>query len=249
MVEFATGRGDVGRSVFQKLRELQKRHQLEWEDPELLAMSREQRGHALNDQRANCIADLAVVLGGAGKANRVVDIDVGKDRDPSKGRRGRNKTGVTGVKRVISVEKAPNAPPDDPDDHSPASGYGRALATIELVKDGVSEEVKGVPLHGATVYWANEQDKYFASKWTDNVTHVIGLPVKTQKRHIVAAAVAAEKAAKEAAAAQEGEKETAVVEGEAAPVESQAAAEAKPDAGAEASEIKPEAGAEATKKE
>ncbi|KAH6624262.1 transcriptional regulation of mitochondrial recombination-domain-containing protein [Chaetomium sp. MPI-SDFR-AT-0129] len=252
VIEFEEGRGDIGRSVYQKLREFQKRHQLEWEDPALLAMSREERGHALNDQRANCIADLAAVLAGAGKANRMVDIDVAKDRDPRMGKRGKNKTGVTGVKRVISVEKAPvdaNAPADDPEDHSPASGHGRALATIELVKDGVSQEVRGVPLNGATVYWANEQDKYFASEWTDNVTHVIGLPVKTPKRHVVAAAAAAEKAAKEAAAAQEGEKETAVAEGQEATVESQAAAEAKPDAAADASEIKPEAGAEATKKE
>ncbi|KAK4143845.1 transcriptional regulation of mitochondrial recombination-domain-containing protein [Dichotomopilus funicola] len=218
VIEFEEGRGDIGRSVYQKLREFQKRHQLEWEDPALLAMSREERGHALNDQRANCIADLAAVLAGAGKANRMAPVDA-------------------------------NAPADDPEDHSPASGHGRALATIELVKDGVSQIVRGVPLNGATVYWANEQDKYFASEWTDNVTHVIGLPVKTPKRHVVAAAAAAEKAAKEAAAAQEGEKETAVAEGQEATVESQAAAEAKPDAAADASEIKPEAGAEATKKE
>jgi hypothetical protein len=50
--------------------------------------------------------------------------------------------------------------------------------------DGVVEVKKGqdaagkVKLHQATVYWANEQDKYFAREWTENITHVVGLPEK-----------------------------------------------------------------------
>lgn len=35
-------------------------------------MSREERGRALNDQRANVIADIAAVLGGLGKGNKIV---------------------------------------------------------------------------------------------------------------------------------------------------------------------------------
>ncbi|KAK1826916.1 transcriptional regulation of mitochondrial recombination-domain-containing protein [Podospora conica] len=77
MIRFGTGLGEVGRSVYQKLRELKKRHELEWgrDDPEeeqrMLNMSRHERGKAINDQRANVVADMAAVLGGYGKGNRM----------------------------------------------------------------------------------------------------------------------------------------------------------------------------------
>ena len=51
--------------------------------------------------------------------------------------------------------------------------------------EGEKKKKKGVKLHGATVYWANEQDKYYAEEWTDNVTHVIGLPERVVKNEAV----------------------------------------------------------------
>lgn len=63
----------VGRSVFQKLREFRRLHELSWghQAAELYRMDRKARGAALCDQRANSIADMAAVLAGAGQGNRV----------------------------------------------------------------------------------------------------------------------------------------------------------------------------------
>jgi hypothetical protein len=59
------------------------------------------------------------------------------------------------------------------------------------------------------VYWANEQDKYYAEEWTANVTHVVGLPEKGIKK------------TEEVVVEEEGE-------AAAAPAETEAAAEAPP---------------------
>ncbi|SPQ22749.1 6d4c6e23-abda-4fd3-9c4d-7def7b2e7f12 [Thermothielavioides terrestris] len=182
VVEFGPGLGDVGRSVFQKLRELKRRHLLEWDrethaDPPvvdvsaignngegtngdgaggaaLLRMPRHERGKALNDQRGNSVADLAAVLGGLGKGNRIV---VGSGR--VRGRRGR--AAASGKKE----------------------DGGQAAVAVKEAEEGKKKEeggdgAKKVALHPATVYWANEQDKYYAQAWSDNVTHVVGLPKK-----------------------------------------------------------------------
>ncbi|KAM7200994.1 transcriptional regulation of mitochondrial recombination domain containing protein [Naviculisporaceae sp. PSN 640] len=83
-IQFPAGQGEIGRSVWQKLLELKKRHELEWGDEvrqEYYCMSREERGRAINDQRANVIADIAAVLGGLGKGNKIVlkDEKTGKE--------------------------------------------------------------------------------------------------------------------------------------------------------------------------
>jgi hypothetical protein len=81
VIDFGPGLGEVGRSVYQKLREFKKRHELEWgrDDPEeeyrLLHMSRRERGKALNDQRPNAVADVAAVLGGVGKGSKMWKVD------------------------------------------------------------------------------------------------------------------------------------------------------------------------------
>ncbi|KAL2164085.1 hypothetical protein VTH06DRAFT_3299 [Thermothelomyces fergusii] len=152
VVEFGAGQGDVGRSVFQKLRELKRRHQLEWEDGALLRLSRRERGRALNDQRGAFVADLAAVLAGRGKGNRMVK--------------------PAGPAGADAAKKEGDGGPDGP-------------APLPASR-----------LHGATVYWANEQDKYYAREWSDNVTHVIGLPEK-----------GARKAEQQAAEAEGGQKQ------------------------------------------
>ena len=53
-----------------------------------------------------------------------------------------------------------------------------------MYKRQVQGEAKGkgkVALRQATVYWANEQDKYYAEAWTENVSHVVGLPERVGK--------------------------------------------------------------------
>jgi hypothetical protein len=93
-------------------------------------------------------------------------------------------------------------------------GVGARSREVQKVVQGVVEvevpaaegqgegEKKKVKLHQATVYWANEQDKYYAEEWTDNVVHVIGLPEKGVVEEVEAEEVAAEEAAPEAAKAE-----------------------------------------------
>ncbi|TDZ71809.1 hypothetical protein CTRI78_v001772 [Colletotrichum trifolii] len=91
-IEVPRGAGAAGQSVFQKLREFKRMHELCWGDeivfrdtatevhPEgnpngpnrKMVRNRQERARALNDQRANAIADLAAVLAGAGRGNRLI---------------------------------------------------------------------------------------------------------------------------------------------------------------------------------
>ena len=76
LIEFGRGKEVIGRSVFQKLRELRRLHELGWGD-EVFRTSNgrvrtyRQRARAINDQKANAVADIAATLGGAGKGNRI----------------------------------------------------------------------------------------------------------------------------------------------------------------------------------
>ncbi|KAI5868060.1 transcriptional regulation of mitochondrial recombination-domain-containing protein [Durotheca rogersii] len=77
MIQFPEGSGEVGRSVYQRLRECQSLHALCWPDS-LLAdpkdghvLTKHDRGRRLNDQKANAIADIAAVLAGLGKGNKM----------------------------------------------------------------------------------------------------------------------------------------------------------------------------------
>ncbi|KAI0969382.1 hypothetical protein F4678DRAFT_172949 [Xylaria arbuscula] len=77
MIQFADGQGEVGRSVYQRLRECKKLHEYSWDDALLYdeggkTLTTRERGRRLNDQRANTIADVAAVLGGLGKGNKIV---------------------------------------------------------------------------------------------------------------------------------------------------------------------------------
>lgn len=73
--------GAVGQSVFAKLREFRRRHELEWDDSLFFApredgngqrvLSRRERGLKIHEQKANAVADLAAVLAGAGKSNKM----------------------------------------------------------------------------------------------------------------------------------------------------------------------------------
>ncbi|KAJ4153353.1 hypothetical protein LMH87_009843 [Akanthomyces muscarius] len=97
-IELPRGHGNVGRVVFQKLRELKHLHEVSWDDsllykkpieyneaekkaaakraaekePEpLFTRSKAQRGKALNAQKANSVADMAAVLGSGGPGNKI----------------------------------------------------------------------------------------------------------------------------------------------------------------------------------
>ncbi len=73
LIQFDAGAGVAGQSVFQKLREFRRLHELSWghQKQALYAMDRPARGEALNDQRSNSIADMAAALAGSGQGNRI----------------------------------------------------------------------------------------------------------------------------------------------------------------------------------
>ncbi|KAE8451959.1 hypothetical protein EG329_002123 [Mollisiaceae sp. DMI_Dod_QoI] len=67
-ISFPEGKGFVGLSAFQKLREYRKRHELEWGDEIFLdkdgkPVKKKIRGRLICDQKANSVADMAAVLG------------------------------------------------------------------------------------------------------------------------------------------------------------------------------------------
>lgn len=98
MIKFPEGQGAIGRSVYQKLRELKHLHEVAWTDefrhkrPEEFTAadkkkiaeekvkgneyqpirSKVERGIALNAQKTNSIADMAAVLAGHGNGSQVV---------------------------------------------------------------------------------------------------------------------------------------------------------------------------------
>ncbi len=165
-IEFPAGAGAVGRTVFQKLRELKHLHEVAWDDDFLYKTETEyspedrkkvdaarakgnttyrpmrtkaERGVALNAQKANSIADMAAVLAGSGKGNRIS-----------------------------------------------AAAKGAADAV-----EGEGVAAKLVPV---TVSWANDQDKGYAEAWSENVTHSL-LPETTYATGEIEAAVKEEPAA------------------------------------------------------
>ncbi|KAG0646792.1 hypothetical protein D0Z07_6311 [Hyphodiscus hymeniophilus] len=78
-ISFPPGRGALGLSAFQKLRELRRLHETAWDPVDMMEeveykdgssrmqpLTRRERGRKLMDQKANSVADMAVVLGTLG---------------------------------------------------------------------------------------------------------------------------------------------------------------------------------------
>ncbi|KAK3191775.1 hypothetical protein K4F52_002199 [Lecanicillium sp. MT-2017a] len=176
-IEFPAGAGAVGRTAFQKLRELKHLHEVAWGDEFLYKTEREytaedrkkvdaarakgnttyrpmrskaERGVALNAQKANSIADMAAVLAGSGKGNKVAVDVAAKD----------------GAAADVAEEEQQQQQP--------------AVAAAQLVP--------------VTVSWANDQDKGYAEAWSKNVTHSL-LPEVTYATGEVEAAVKEQPAA------------------------------------------------------
>jgi hypothetical protein len=152
MIKFSEGAGEVGRSVFQKLREFRKRHELEWEEPEVKQMDKKERGIWLNDQKGNSVADMAAVLGGAGKGNKIWISEEAEEK--SKGTQPADESVIEQVKdKVVDT----------------------AEKVVEPITEGETANKKDGLLHEATIYWVNELDADFAESWPANVTHIEGL--------------------------------------------------------------------------
>ena len=72
MIELPEGYGEVGRSLYQRLRECKTLHELAWgdemyhDDKTGRLLTRSERGRKLKDQKPYIVADIAAVLGGIG---------------------------------------------------------------------------------------------------------------------------------------------------------------------------------------
>ncbi|KAK1756215.1 transcriptional regulation of mitochondrial recombination-domain-containing protein [Echria macrotheca] len=193
IVSFGEGMGNVGRNVYQKLVEFKRRHELEWssdteEVRRMEKMDKRERGRRINDQRANAVADMAAVLAGTGKGNKMWMVDweavMGRGEEVWVRRKNSSSSGIWtrvvegGPERLrlerlgVRVERAADKKFLD---------WARVQeVAVEVRRAGGGEKVEGgaglVPsLHGATVYWANEQDRFWAREWSENVGHVLGL--------------------------------------------------------------------------
>ena len=60
-------------------------------------------------------------------------------------------------------------------------GAGQGTTIWIKGQDGAATEAI---LAKATVFWANDQDRNVAEKWTSNVLHVAGMPEVDPKRHV-----------------------------------------------------------------
>ncbi|KAK3357697.1 transcriptional regulation of mitochondrial recombination-domain-containing protein [Lasiosphaeria hispida] len=236
VIEFPDGGlGEVGRSVYQKLREFKKRHELEWgreneeEEYRLLNMSRRERGKVLNDQRANVIADMAAVLGGIGKGNKMwmVDWDHLQDKEVMIHKPGTRLTlplkedqqltdmlklkfGISvmeggGKKFVdwqaikdmdVKVKKTTVTEEIIPETEEEKAKWAAKCVTAAAqgtqmrpkkirINKNYTHEMEKIEqwkaLHKAKIYWAEEQARFNAKEWPENVEHVLGIPKLGEK--------------------------------------------------------------------
>ena len=201
MIRFPTRLGEVGRSVYQKLRELKKRHELEWgrDDPEeeqrMLNMSRHERGKAINDQRANVVADIAAVLGGYGKGNKMWMVPWTEEWEGKGIQVKKSPVGKLVPLREEGVEEAERWRQVKMGVQVQTAGMREKFVDLKSLLDhfvvipvegegegegrvATKEELEALKaLHKVKVYWNehNLQFKNYAQSWTDNVEHVDGL--------------------------------------------------------------------------
>ncbi|KAJ4391945.1 hypothetical protein N0V93_005565 [Gnomoniopsis smithogilvyi] len=193
MIQFEAGQGVVGRSVFQKLRELRKLHELQWgwQAKEFQRLNKRERGERLLDQKPNAVADIAAVLAGAGRGNLMWT----SESEPVQVEEAITTEGVVEDAEGVSATahsssadtqtetKAETSDTTEVNLVTTPSAPAQADATTvekapKVGKKKTKEPASSSPkrlLH-ATIYWSNDMDLGWARKWSDNVIHELGLP-------------------------------------------------------------------------
>lgn len=170
LIELPEGQGVVGRSVMQKLREFRHRHELEWgwQARSLAAKGRRDRGELIHNQKSNAIADMAAVLAGSGRGNRMWA------KDPLPEGVGVTKAAAPEEQQQQQAEAEAEA---EASEAAPAEDAGQTSAAPAA---GAESKPAATPKKGtlvkANIYWSNNGDLWWARKWTDNVEHHHGLP-------------------------------------------------------------------------
>lgn len=159
------GLGVVGRSVMQKLREFRHRHELEWgwQAEELLSVSKRDRGELIHNQRSNAVADIAAVLAGVGRGNRMWTDEAATAEAEAEA--------AAAEEAEVKSQPAGAAAPENIDEtaESPAKSRSKSKAKAKAVAAPKT-------LVKANIYWSNDLDRHWAIEWSENVTHSVGLP-------------------------------------------------------------------------
>lgn len=173
----------------QKLQEFRTRHELEWgyQAPKLKSLGKKERGEIIHNQKSNAVADIAAVLGGAGRGNRMWSrapqlLEEAEAADEVSA--SMDATESVGEKEV-EVEKEQQAQKEDVaettsaantegETQTPASEAAPSKKPAKT-KKMTTNAPKGT-LVKANIYWSNDADLHWARKWTDNVEHHLGLP-------------------------------------------------------------------------
>ena len=128
MIELPEGYGEVGRSLYARLRECKSLRELAWgdemyhDDATGRILSREGRGKKILNQKPYIIADIAAVLGGIGKSNKIRPKYIISEEADSDGNEVATPNSLTIPE---PAEPLPPAPPDevveDPEDDAKTS--------------------------------------------------------------------------------------------------------------------------------
>lgn len=167
LIEVPKGLGVVGRNVMQKLREFRHRHELEWgwQADELASVSRRERGELIHNQKSNTIADIAAVLAGAGRGNKMWAAE---PLPPSED--------AETIAEKAEAQPVGAAAPENIDETN-AAAESSAKSRPKPKARAVAPKAPKT-LVTANIYWSNDADRHWASEWTENVTHSVGLPKK-----------------------------------------------------------------------
>lgn len=171
LIEVPKGLGVVGRNVMQKLREFRHRHELEWgwQAEELLSKSRRDRGVLIHNQRSNAVADIAAVLAGAGRGNKMWTTEQETAIDTES-------AAVAAEEAEAESQPAGAAAPENIDETTAAAESPAKSKSKSKAKSKAVEATAPKTLVKANIYWSNDADQHWASEWTENVTHSVGLP-------------------------------------------------------------------------
>lgn len=175
LIEVPKGLGVVGRNVMQKLREFRHRHELEWgwQTEELASKSRRARGKLIHNQRSNAVADIAAVLSGAGRGNRMwTDKPLQEDAEAA--------AAAAPAPEEVKSEPVGSAAPENIDE-TPAAAEGEkpgspAKSSPRRKPKAAVAATPAKALVEAKIYWTNDLDRNWAREWSENVTHSTGLP-------------------------------------------------------------------------
>ncbi|KAH7360714.1 transcriptional regulation of mitochondrial recombination-domain-containing protein [Rhexocercosporidium sp. MPI-PUGE-AT-0058] len=157
-IKFPPGAGTTGLSVFQKLREYRRRHELEWGDEVRLdeegnARKLKDRAKAICDQKANSVADIATVL-------NMLAVP-----PPS-----------TRVKRKDALR--PGDEGFDPEVYA-AQRAERMKPQMKKLNIGLIGAESGTKVE---ILWNDIHDAEFAEKWAENVEHSLMPPPTPQSK-------------------------------------------------------------------